>query len=231
MRLASSANRECTFDAAIHRNRASFNLHFNSLVAVSLVERQPSEPRTTLGASPVRWIISLSCTQREIACASNRPVHLWKGHSSKRAGCGGETDEGGGRDRREAAEDEEKWYGLTTHPTSMTAPWRMFVNYDSCPRGRKSYSWVGFRVPLWRFSQGRAARKGRVLVACHYDISNECLQHCETTLRRCRYNTVVLYPFLIRDWRDFFVIILVSQFLSRWKICVTISHLYFLLFK
>jgi hypothetical protein len=49
------------------------------------------------------------------------------------------------------------------------------------------------------FTRSRGARKGRVPVACHYDISNECLQHCETTLRRCRYNTVVLYPFLIRD--------------------------------
>lgn len=45
----------------------------------------------------------------------------------------------------EATEDEEKWYGLTIHPTSMTALWRMFVNYNS--RVREG----GNRIPGWDF--------------------------------------------------------------------------------
>lgn len=74
-----------------------------------------------------------------------------------------------GQDQR--TQDEEKWYG--TNDTGMTAPWRMFVNYALCLRGRKSYPWNGissFLVGvLCRIVMAFQMNTGSTTVKWHYE--------------------------------------------------------------
>lgn len=135
------------------------------------------------GRTPARQIISYGSFFR-VQPRENRMRRI--PHSfTKRAGF---VTDGSNRRRRKMIR------GLTTHPTSMTALWRMFVNYNSCVRegGNRIPGW-DFEFPcgdLWHDSEARGRkreREGGFPVACRYDISNECLQHnCEMTLWRCK---------------------------------------------
>lgn len=204
-------------DVAIHRDRASFNLRSDNLLAPPLplggTGTTLLSSGTTLEALRGQIIShgSLSCALRD---TSMRRIALFIYEKDiARQGLVSERTRpvvsNGRRRKMIRANDTSHEYGRL---------WRMFVNYDSCPRGRKSYSWVGFRVPLWGFTgEGGgswAGEKGSGSMSLwNFKRMPATRLRNDATMWRCGYNTVILCLFLVQKLQSFSVIISALPFL------------------